>query len=834
MSPEGLFRQYQGQPVPRSFNAGFVALSFVVSLIGAASTLELISRRTGSKGLFNQLLLVSSAVTMGGISIWCMHFIGNTAINLASGEPELQIQYSSGFTAVSFFVPILVLLAAFIAVGTNNAVSWWRVTAGGVLCGAAICGMHYLGNASISNYICIYQPAYIISATIISIIASTIALAIFFIFRAMWVTSWRKRTISAVVMAGGVSGMHWCAAVGTRYRLVQIKAKDNKLSRVATVVVVICLSLGASAIMAGLAILRANNMRRSALRAQQITLAAAVFDKHGRILVDPDGLVPSTVVADSFLEKNTKEGFTTAHPLFHWIFQASRNWGGISRLVDGMSRHLTQLPDSGYHKNGRHGIRLINDYGEIIESYDVVFRELFCLAAAAIGHRLHEDLASVGLLWDEILPTGSGCGQTPAGIDAEKGLGWQQQYPRGSLIFLVRHVDTDGEVQRLVSSGHCFADVRQVCDIIRCSMQIQSPDFEAKLRDMAAYTTQQDRVPPGVHLGFFAVRPRVGLGFEVLVQKGARDLLPSTALPIKRFEPWQAEFLKQLQGLTVTKLLQSLEDSTSSRSSREAEFAVQLSDAIQALREFVQQPFFEEATFTPTIVRLSSHQAETFMIALRLVIPVHSLPSSPNCELVPLGFFRMRQVAERFQQGFMEGVHREFWPIVNTNGSPSDASPDKQSSLSTKLRRFGSADTSAKPDSVQTGSTINLCSSVGGKRSQSIGTDDTGLDSAREDFQQSPPSYGGIMVSQEITIKVEGGHTDTEACQQQTEVQSNGVADAASTASPASGIQMRPMGHVGTNVQAGSRISHIETEHCDMSNILSFVDVFFAECAKSR
>lgn len=44
-------------------------------------------------------------------------------------------------------------------------------------------------------------------------------------------------------------------------------------------------------------------MRRSALRAQQITLGAAIFDKAGRILVDPDGCVPSTVVTGSFLEK---------------------------------------------------------------------------------------------------------------------------------------------------------------------------------------------------------------------------------------------------------------------------------------------------------------------------------------------------------------------------------------------------------------------------------------------------------------------------------------------------------------------------------------------------
>lgn len=210
------------------------------------------------------------------------------------------------------------------AVGTNNVVSWWRLVAGGVLCGTAVCGMHYLGNASINNYTCVYQPSYVIGSAIIAIVASNVALAMFFVFRAMWANAWWKRVISAVVLAGAVSGMHWCASVGTRYRLKRIKPNGNEPSRTGTVVVVICLvstrklrslvmlrarsantdkSLGACFIIATSAILRARNMRRSALRAQQITLAAAVFDKGGRILVDPDGYIPSTVVTDSFLEK---------------------------------------------------------------------------------------------------------------------------------------------------------------------------------------------------------------------------------------------------------------------------------------------------------------------------------------------------------------------------------------------------------------------------------------------------------------------------------------------------------------------------------------------------
>lgn len=46
--------QYLGHVVPQSYNAGFIALSYLVSLVGAASTLELINRRTGSRGFFNQ------------------------------------------------------------------------------------------------------------------------------------------------------------------------------------------------------------------------------------------------------------------------------------------------------------------------------------------------------------------------------------------------------------------------------------------------------------------------------------------------------------------------------------------------------------------------------------------------------------------------------------------------------------------------------------------------------------------------------------------------------------------------------------------------------------
>lgn len=222
---------------------------------------------------------------------------------------------------MSFFVPILVLAAAFMACGSNNNVSWWRISIGGTLCGGAVCGMHYLGNASIANYTCIYQVANVVGAALIAVAASIVALSIFFIFRAIWSSSWWKRIASAVILAAAVSGMHWVAAVGTRYRLVTIEPVKSDITRKSTVIVVICLvshpfhavmtihqliqlqSIGACFIIAGSAIFKARNLKKHADKAQKVTLGAAIFDKHGRILVDNDGLIPSTVITDLYPEK---------------------------------------------------------------------------------------------------------------------------------------------------------------------------------------------------------------------------------------------------------------------------------------------------------------------------------------------------------------------------------------------------------------------------------------------------------------------------------------------------------------------------------------------------
>jgi len=192
--------------------------------------------------LLYRYLLCGSSVSMGGIAIWCMHYISNRAVVLGDAQFAIQIAYSPAYTALSFFVPITVLLAAFIVLGSDDRVSIVRVMVGGTLAGLAICGMHYMGQAGISNYTCVFNIGNVVGSVVVAIVASIAALSVFFVLRAAWTNSWWKRAVCAFVLAGAVFGMHWTASVGTNYRLKQgVRFVSHSVSGDLTVIVVIVL-----------------------------------------------------------------------------------------------------------------------------------------------------------------------------------------------------------------------------------------------------------------------------------------------------------------------------------------------------------------------------------------------------------------------------------------------------------------------------------------------------------------------------------------------------------------------------------------------------------------
>ncbi|KAK3988759.1 hypothetical protein QBC44DRAFT_98340 [Cladorrhinum sp. PSN332] len=817
--------QHVGHIVPIKFNPGIIVLSYFISLVGSMSTLELINRRTSRKGYSNNLLLLGAAITMGGVSIWCMHFVGNRALELLDGQPELAIAYSAGVTVASFFVPIVVLFAAFFVVtSTSNAteVSWWRIFVSGALSGGAICGMHYLGNASISNYKCFYGAANVAGATVIAVTASTVALALFFVFRASWTNSWWKRFGCAVVLAAAVSGMHWCGAVGTKYELIHLTSRTDLDGRNTIVIAITVLSVAVCLVMAGTAIYSARVRQAYAKNAQRITLAAAVFDSQGRILVTTDGLLPSEEVTSKFVQKSQNDIFSTAHPLFHWVFRASRNWTSVNVLLNKMRMHLAELPH--YKRGVRAGISLVDEDGHVIDNYDVVFRELFCLAAASLADRLNENLTDAGILWDEILATGGpqdaisvGSGSTrdtraimKESLDdlAEKGI-TPFRVSHGSLMCLVRVVDNPRIVGRLEAGGFLFADLHQVAHIISSKMQIRTAKLQAKLAGMRDYA-RGIMLDPGVHVGLFAVRTQVDLkGFDILVRRQARNLLPSVEMPLERLEQTNIDFLRLLDGQPVPAVLQKLQN-VQEIPPRNASFAALFHDAIRSLRAQIDDPMFEVARLISRVAQVpcrqtneaSSKLATASMITFSVMIPIHEQISTPNYQFVPLYFFKTQQLVYQnspHAAAFARSVHRELSPVLNgvplTNKGSSSAkiAAVLPSKLRSKLLQTSAEERQAKASRLVSSSrecmaltpsnmsVVSLPISRGGDTEPALSERRSSSDlkqkaqatnfdrqraappprppvlphTGRKGSQSGPFGNMGIMISQEVTVAVD-------------------------------------------------------------------------------
>lgn len=62
-------------------------------------------------------------------------------------------------------------------------------------------------------------------------------------------------------------------------------------------------SMGACAILLAFAILAKRRRSKSASRAQQVILACATFDPEGRLLVTPEGMLPTEKITNSFEER---------------------------------------------------------------------------------------------------------------------------------------------------------------------------------------------------------------------------------------------------------------------------------------------------------------------------------------------------------------------------------------------------------------------------------------------------------------------------------------------------------------------------------------------------
>jgi hypothetical protein len=479
-----------------------------------------------------------------------------------------------------------------------------------------------------------------------------------------------------------------------------------------------------------------------------------------------------------------------------------------------MRKHIYQTstlrPDSNSEVN------LNSDEGKPIEDYSIIFRELFCIAAADLAEHLDEPLENMGILSDEVFNTGQTAasksearpGMTKSSIDLERDDIVAPALGRGQLLFLTRRVDRKA-AERLSASGYRFAEIQNVVHIIGRSMQINRSDLQDRLSNMFECADETHTLRPGVHLAFFAARARPRGGIEVLVRKGASKQLPTIELQLDSLNDWKIDFLSQLDNWSVKACLKFLRAKSVSSTfpNKEQTFATQLHDALGVLEEEINDPIFADALLIAKPVSApcsgvgeDAKPGLATLITFRLMLPIHFRARGPKLEFTPLSFFRMQQHMYRNSPDhaiFARKIHREFGSVLNTGRLSIEGS--QKNTTATFL---------GKPiRALKSKSTPNI------RRPLEVSIEKSRInsDSASEIKLVETQTFGGIMVSQEVSVDVKDlGDRGSE----------RGSSDGLG------GIEMVDMKYA----QMGTRgTATKEAEHTE-----SYIDILFTACTEAK
>jgi PAS domain S-box-containing protein len=179
----------------------FIPLSMVIACLGSWTALDLFRRVRAHVAFWRGAWLLAAAVAMG-LSIWAMHFIAMLGFN-----PGGEVRYEVGRTILSLLLAITVTAFAFFSVTRDNQP---RLIVGGVVMGAGICIMHYVGMAALITQVGMRNdPLHVVLAFLIAVTASTSALVV-----AISERTFAQRALAAIVLGFAIVGMHYTAMSG--------------------------------------------------------------------------------------------------------------------------------------------------------------------------------------------------------------------------------------------------------------------------------------------------------------------------------------------------------------------------------------------------------------------------------------------------------------------------------------------------------------------------------------------------------------------------------------------------------------------------------------------
>lgn len=194
-----------------SYDLRLVTLSVVIAVVSAYAALDLAGRVTATKARLRSLWLSFGAVAMG-IGIWAMHYIGMEAYSL-----PVKVLYDLPAVLLSLLAAVLASAIALFVAGRSR-LTPGMAAAGGLLMGAGIAGMDYIGMAAMRLPATPHYNQTVLAISVVLAVAASLA-ALWITFRhrsARGAAGWRKAG-SALLMGLAIPAVHYTAMAAVTF-----------------------------------------------------------------------------------------------------------------------------------------------------------------------------------------------------------------------------------------------------------------------------------------------------------------------------------------------------------------------------------------------------------------------------------------------------------------------------------------------------------------------------------------------------------------------------------------------------------------------------------------
>jgi two-component system sensor histidine kinase/response regulator len=194
-----------------SYDFRIVALSVLISVLGAYAALELAERITAARGKA-WLWWVIGGATASGLGTWSMHYTGMLSFSL-----PLRVLYHWPTVLLSFLPAVVSAAAGLLLVNLWN-IRWRRALVGSILIGGGIAAMHYTAMAAMRfEGMCRYSPALVTVSVILATLFSLMALQLRFLFPNEAAAPKLRKAASVLLLGAANPVMHYTGMAATTF-----------------------------------------------------------------------------------------------------------------------------------------------------------------------------------------------------------------------------------------------------------------------------------------------------------------------------------------------------------------------------------------------------------------------------------------------------------------------------------------------------------------------------------------------------------------------------------------------------------------------------------------